>query len=319
MPKDTPKPFNEGFCHVGNGHRLYFAEYGNPSAPPAVVLHGGPGSGCKPAMLEWFDLSQHRVVLYDQRGAGKSSPPGLLAHNRTPDLIEDIEILRRELEISRWLVVGGSWGGTLAIAYAGSYPTSVSGLIVRGAFLTTKRELDWFFYHLRMLVPEAWAALTAGWTVDQRKSPLHFLTQLLQSGTMMEQREAAHRWGRYENAVMQSMMGFPVSPLADYAEEWLAKYSIQAHYFSQGCFLSERKLFRYARQTTSVPTILLHGTHDWICPPQNAMRLMRFMPHATLRWIAKGTHTASDPQIGSALQQAVRDISLSSPQKDIYY
>ena len=307
MPKVSMRPLREGYLAVGGGHRLYCAEYGNLSSRAAVVVHGGPGSGCNDSMLEWFDLSCQRVVLFDQRGAGKSIPSGLLCLNSTDHLIEDMECLRTALAIPRWIVVGGSWGAALAIAYAGTYPEATEALILRGAFLTTKRELDWFFISLRMLVPQAWADLTAGWTARQRGSPLEYLTQLLHHGTNVEQREAALRWGRYEQAIMGAMTGMQLSESLAYSSGLLAKYRIQSHYLAHGCFMSERKLFRWARQASRVRTTVIHGTHDWICPPLNAARLMRFMPHAQMRWIVNGSHTPADPGIHAALCDAIRE------------
>lgn len=310
MPKQIPLPFNEGYLPVGDGHRLYYAEYGQTNGPASVVLHGGPGSGCKPSMLDWFDLAQQRVVLFDQRGAGKSMPSGETRCNRTWNLIDDIERLRGHLAIPRWLVVGGSWGATLGLCYAGRYPEALSGLILRGVFLTSQREMTWFFQSLQALVPDGWAGLTAGWTVAQKQYVLQSLTLMVQSVTPREQYEGARRWGEYEDAVIRAMTGSGAPP-APFSDAWIAKYRLQSHYLSHSCFLSERTLFRYARRTaqiSTIPTIVLHGTHDWICPPENATRLMRFMPHAELRWIENGTHTPSDPTVSAALRRAIHDL-----------
>lgn len=300
-------PTRQGHLPVGDAHQLYFAEYGQAAAPAVVVLHGGPGSGCKPFMLEWFDLTQQRVVLFDQRGAGTSLPSGETANNRTCDLVEDIEHLRRHLRIGRWLVVGGSWGATLGVCYAGRYPHALRGLILRGVFLASQRELEWFFQSMRALVPDAWARLTAGWTAARKQSVLQSLTAMLQSVTLEEQEDAARRWGEYEEAVVQAMTGVR-APLPPFMDAWVTKYRLQSHYLSEGCFTSERSLFRCARRAAQVPTILLHGTHDWICPPENATRLARFMRHAELRWIANGTHVASDPAVREALRRAIQDL-----------
>lgn len=304
-------PFNEGWLPVGGGHQLYFAEYGQPAGPAAVVLHGGPGSGCRPSMLDWFDLVRQRVVLFDQRGAGRSIPHGETRYNRTQDLVEDIERLRTYLDIPRWLVVGGSWGATLALCYAGRYPQALSGLILRGVFLASRREMTWFFQLLRALVPEAWAGLTQGWTASQKAAVLQSLTLLLQSDTLQEQTDGATRWGAYEDAVIRAMTGSG-SAAAEFDRAWIGKYRVQAHYLSQGCFITERELFRCARRTAGVPVIVLHGTHDWVCPPENVVRVMRFMPHAELRWVEGGTHTAGDERIALALRRAIRDSSMFS-------
>jgi proline iminopeptidase len=305
MPKQTPLPFHEGHLAAGRDHRFYFAEYGRPDAPVSLVLHGGPGSGCKPSMLDWFDLEQQRVVLLDQRGAGKSMPAGGIDANRTCDLVDDIERLRQHLQVQRWMLVGGSWGATLAICYAGRYPEAVRSLVLRAVFLASRRETAWFFQSLQALVPAGWGRLTAGWTALQKQSVLQTLTVMLQSHVPQEQQDAAGRWGDYEEAVMQAMTGAPAAPAAVDAA-WVNKYRVQSHYLANACFMSQRTLFRCALRTAQIPAIVLHGTHDWICPPENATRLMRFMPHAELRWIAKGTHTPSDPAIAAALRHAIQ-------------
>lgn len=300
-------PFDHGYLAAGGGHQIYFAQYGQPDASAAVVLHGGPGSSCNSAMLDWFDLSRQRVVLFDQRGAGKSIPSGCIDNNRTDDLVEDIERLRIQLEIPRWLVVGGSWGATLALVYAGRYPGAVSRMVLRGAFLASVREIHWFFQSLRALVPTGWTQLTAGWSLSQRQSVLSTLTGMLLNGTPDQRADAAQRWSAYEDAVMDVMLGSSTLPAYRDLDHAIAKYAIQSHYLSQACFISKRTVLGNARKLKDIPVIVIHGTHDLVCPPENAIRLMRFLPHAELRWIAKGTHTSSDPLIMAALSAAIHD------------
>lgn len=315
VPKVNPVPLRSGHLPVSAGHRLYFAEFGHAGGPVSVVLHGGPGSSSQLSMLDWFDLSQQRVVLFDQRGAGRSLPAGELAHNTTADLVADIERLRVFLEVDRWHVIGGSWGAVPALLYAGSYPERLRGLILRGSFLTSRREMQWFFQELQALAPQAWMQLTNGWSAARKQQVLHSLTVLLQNGTIDQQRDAAGRWGRYEDMLMQAMTGdiagtVPVALNAEVTPARFNKYRLQAHYLSQQCFTSERQLLRAARQANvaAISTVIIHGTRDWICPPQNATRLHRFMPAAELRWIAGATHTAGDPLIAAALRQAVADL-----------
>lgn len=220
------------------------------------------------------------------------------------ELVGDIERLRAHLALPRWLVVGGSWGATLALCYAGRYPEALSGLVLRGVFLASRREMMWFFQSLRTLVPEGWAKLTDGWTLSQKAAVLQSLTDLLQSDAVRDRVDGATRWWVYEEAVIGAMMGGGPAP-ASFDEACIGKYRVQAHYLSQSCFVSERELFRCARRTAGIPVIVLHGTHDWICPPENARRLMRFMPHAELRWVEKGTHTAGDERVAEALRRAI--------------
>lgn len=308
MPPPAPALLQDGYFPVGNGHMVYFSEHGNASGPASVVLHGGPGSGCNFSMLDWFDLSRQRVILIDQRGAGKSLPAGGLNHNTSAELVFDLEQLRQTLQIARWSVVGGSWGSILGIVYAGSFPQAVSSLILRGVFLASRREMHWFFQSLAALVPQAWQQLTAGWTMEQKKNVLQSLTSLLHNGTLTEMQDAAQRWNDYETAIMQAMTGLVAPQRAAEIGKLIGKYRLQSHYLSQGCFLNARAVFRHARAANTIPTVIVHGTHDWICPPENVVCLQRFMPDAAVRWVEKGTHTTSDPAISMALSSAIRDM-----------
>lgn len=309
VPKQEIIPFHQGYLSVPGGHQLYFAEYGQPDGPVAVVLHGGPGSGCNSSMLGWFDLARLRVVLLDQRGAGKSKPAGCLQHNTTQDLVEDLECLRITLKIKQWLVVGGSWGSALGISYAGVYPDAICGLVLRGIFLASEREMTWFFHSLQTIVPDAWMRLTENWHCAEWNAVLQALTHMLQNGTRTQQQNAAYRWNQYEQAIVHHMLGISMSQSDEAGVAEITKYRLQAHYLSNRCFLTERTLFRRARRTAGIPIIIVHGTHDLICPPENVMRLIRFMPHAQVQWVAKGTHTTSDPAIHDALQRAITQLS----------
>jgi proline iminopeptidase len=304
-------PFDHGYLAVGGGHQIYFAQYGQPDGPVAIVLHGGPGSGCNPSMLDWFDLSQHRVVLLDQRGAGKSQPRGCIENNCTNDLVEDVERLRIQFGIPSWLVVAGSWGTVLALNYAARYRSAVRAMVLRGSFLASEREIHWFFQSLRALVPVGWAQLTAGWDLAQRQSVLSTLAGMLLNGTHEQRAETARRWEAYEEAVMETMLGASTVATHPDPDRAIAKYKIQSHYLTHGCFTSERTMFRNARKLNDIPVVVIHGTHDLVCPPENAIRLMHFLPHAELRWVAKGTHTPSDPLIAAALNSAIHDLTRS--------
>ncbi|MFC7517638.1 alpha/beta fold hydrolase [Herbaspirillum sp. GCM10030257] len=305
MPKQASFPFDDGFLSVGHGHRLYVAQHGRENAPAVVVLHGGPGSGCHPSMLEWFDLECWRVILVDQRGAGRSTAADPLYGNTTAELVNDLEMIRKSLGIERWSVVGGSWGACLALLYAGHMPDAVSNLILRGAFLGADADVHWFFQKLKPLVPKAWGELTAGWSTMQQCEVFQTLAAMLQNGTRMEQENAALRWGRYEEGVMHAMFGTLAGGREPPLSKWLSKYRLQAHYLSQQCFTNTTALAGAAKRASNIPTILIHGTHDWICQPRNAAIIKRWMPQARLEWVARGTHTASDPLIRNALRKAI--------------
>ncbi len=321
MPAQTPaQPFDQQNLPTGDGHFLYVAQYGKPNGIPAVVLHGGPGSGTQPSVLDWFDLATQRVVLFDQRGAGRSQPHGSLINNDSAKLVADIELIRERLSIERWLVVGGSWGATLALLYAAAHAERFSGLVLRGAFLASERELHWFFQSLRAMVPGGWAQMTAGWTEAAKSNVLQTLAAALLGGDDAQASDAARRWGRYEQAVMDAMTGKLVTASAsaptDSAAEndaatsrQLGKYRLQAHYLTRHCFCTEADLRRGCEQLSSVPVVIVHGTHDLVCPPENALWLQQAMPHAKLNWVEKGGHTPADPGIAAALAAAVAQLA----------
>jgi proline iminopeptidase len=312
MPPTPPNAYDQFHLPAGDRHALYVAQYGQPDGPAAVMLHGGPGSGTQPSVLEWFDLSRQRVVLFDQRGAGRSTPLGEIAHNDSQALVADIERLRKHLNISRWMVVGGSWGATLALMYAGAHKEHLSALVLRGSFLASAREMQWFFQSLKAMVPQGWAALVNGWSEAQKNQVLATLSQHLLQGTDEEQNDAAMRWAAYEDSVMQAMTGklleAPSGGARQASERVLAKYRLQAHYLSQGCFTSEHTLLEIASGLNHMPVALIHGTHDLVCPPENAVRLAAAMPHARMYWVAKGGHTPADAGIAAALRTAIQTL-----------
>lgn len=303
-------PFDQQDLDVGDGHRLYVAQYGQPDGPAAVVLHGGPGSGTQPSVLDWFDLSAQRVVLFDQRGAGRSQPAGELVHNDSQRLVQDIERIRERLGIARWLMVGGSWGATLALLYAGAHAQRLSGLLLRGSFLASARELRWFFQSLRAMVPAGWARLTAGWDDRQKGDVCRSLCEALLADDLARQEDAARRWHDYESAVMLAMAGKEDgAALADVPARVLHKYRIQAHYLANGGFCTEDELLSHAARLTDVPMMIVHGTHDLVCPPENALRLQAANPAARLVWVGRGTHTPADPSIAAALKTAIASLA----------
>jgi proline iminopeptidase len=303
----SPSPFDQQHLPTGDGHSLYVAQYGRPDGPTTVVLHGGPGSGTQPSVLDWFDLSRQRVVLFDQRGAGQSTPQGEIANNDSHKLVADIEMIRERLGIDRWMVVGGSWGATLALLYAGKHAERTSALVLRGSFLASERELRWFFQELRALVPQGWSRMTEGWSDGQKGSVLTTLCDALLGGDAIQASDAARRWNDYENAVMHAMAGklddVPASS-TELPERVLNKYRLQAHYLSNACFTSEAELMAAAAKLQGTPVTLVHGTHDLVCPPENAVRLKQAIPHATLDWIKNGGHTPADPGIAAGLHRA---------------
>lgn len=297
------EPLRSGLLDVGDGHRLYFETCGNPRGVPVVALHGGPGSGTNPRMHTLYDPQRFHVVLFDQRGAGRSLPAGELHANDLDALLADIERLRAHLGIACWLVSGGSWGATLALAYAASYPQAVLGVLVRSIFLAGERDLHWFFQDAAALVPQAWEALAAQVSPTERDDLLSALQRRLNGADPALARAAALAWARYEQCLAQpGQPGQPDPALDDLAmqERLVGKYRLQAHYLQQQCFLGEPRLWRLVARLPAVPVAIVHGRLDWICVPENAWRLQRAIPGSRLTWADGAGHEPFHPAMAKA-------------------
>jgi proline iminopeptidase len=309
-----------------DGHRVWFAVAGARDGVPIVVLHGGPGSGSQPGVLRLFDLSRFRVVLVDQRGTGESTPHGSLRHNRTDYLIADLEAIRARLGIERWGVLGGSWGAALALAYAGQCPQAVTGVVMRGLFLTSAREVRGLFTTSRRRAPRAWAKLRDAARCEQPAKFAARCADTLQHGANeTRQRALALAWRGYENAVLASASpGGPQARLAvrrasatpRHTRKLIGKYRIQAHYLVHRCWLGETRLLSLARHAAAagVPLTAVHGSRDPVCPPANPRRLLRAVPAAHLDYVRAG-HLASDPALHACVAQALAAMFISTGQE----
>jgi len=270
---------------VSGGHELQVREWGAAAGLPALVLHGGPGSGCSPLLARFFDPALYRVICVDQRGAGGSRPAGETLHNTTADLLADLRRLRDALGIACWLVVGGSWGATLALLHALDEPGAITGLLLRGVFLARDQDLAAFFELT------AWAR----WQRDDG-ALCAALDRLMQSGTPGEQAELARHWWHWE----QSMDSEPATAEPP-VELLLQRYRVQAHYLLHRCWLDTSPLLDRLGGLPAVPLRLLHGTRDRICPPEGAAALKRRWPAAQLMWIAGAGHAPTHPAMLGAM------------------
>ncbi|KWH05803.1 prolyl aminopeptidase [Burkholderia territorii] len=288
--------------------RIAWTEAGNPHGDPVVVLHGGPGSGSRPAVLGLFDLTRMRIVLVDQRGAGASTPRGGLRHNNTMRLVGDLDALRARLGISRWCVVGGSWGAALALAYAGRYPSRVMGVVLRGLFLTSSREVRGLFVGARARAPVAWRRLTAAAGTARADRLIACCARRLQPGAgALRQRAVALAWNAYEEAILTGRPARGARPTQPVIDRLIDKYRIQAHYLQRNCWLGERRLLALARHAAhaGVPLHAVHGTRDRVCPVDNVERLARAVPAAVVERVPAG-HLASDAALARGIARAVR-------------
>ncbi|MBR8461108.1 alpha/beta fold hydrolase [Burkholderia dolosa] len=293
-----------------DGCTIAWLEAGNPLGQPVVVLHGGPGSGCGPAMLRGFDLARTRVVLVDQRGAGASTPRGSLRHNDTARLVGDLDALRAHLGIARWGVVGGSWGAALALAYAGQHPSRVAGVVLRGLFLTSAREVRGLFAGSRMRAARAWQQWVAAARAPGADRLLACCARRLQPGAgAAGQRAVALAWNAYEAALLTGRPPRRRRTTPRTVARLIDKYRIQAHYLQHRCWLGERRLLALARWAAQagVPLWAVHGTHDPVCPTGNVDRLARAVPAAFIERVRAG-HLATDDALARGVAHAVHEM-----------
>ena len=298
---------------VGNGHALYYEQVGNPEGAPAVFLHGGPGGGCQPWNRRLFDPRHYRVVLFDQRGCGRSTPNGQLAHNSTWDLVDDVERLRVHLNIERWLVFGGSWGSTLAVAYAEKYPARVTAIVLRSVFLARERELQWFYQRgTNALFPDAWGDFVGRIpAVERNDIPAAYYKRL--TGPDEDERLAhALAWTRWEFATSR-LRGDPADAARIEPRFALAFARIESHFFVHKAWLDpEDQLLRDAHKLGGIPGAIIQGRYDAICPPVTAWELAEAWPNAELELISDAGHSALEPGILPRLVAATdrfRDLS----------
>ena len=297
----TIDAFDQRMLDVGDGHRLYVEQCGNPKGLPVIVLHGGPGGGCSPAMRRYFDPELYRIVLFDQRGCGRSRPHAEIEANTTWHLVEDIERIRKALHIDRWMVFGGSWGATLALIYAETHPNPVTYLALRGVFLMTQRELDWFYGGgAGGFFPDRWAKFAGMIPEDERADLIGAYNKRLFSGDLSLELRYARAWAGWENALASIDHDGPVgdSP-ADYARAFAR---LENHYFINRGFLdSDNYILENLGQIAHIPATIVQGRYDMICPPLSAFRLAETWGHAELRMIPQAGHALSEPGISAEL------------------
>ncbi len=294
-------PFDQRVMDVGDGHRVYVEQCGNPDGIPVVVLHGGPGGGCSPAMRRYFDPDAYRVVLFDQRGCGRSRPHASIEANTTWHLVRDIEAIRAALGVERWLIFGGSWGATLALIYAQTHPDRAAGLILRGVFLMTRAELDWFYGGgAGQFWPEIWARFTGLVPEDERGDLIAAYNRRLFSGELMLETRYARAWASWENTLASIDNEGPggESP-AEYARAFAR---LENHYFTNAGFLDEDgHILNRMHLIRHVPGVIVQGRYDMICPPASAWRLHSAWPGSELKMVGRAGHALSEPGISAEL------------------
>jgi proline iminopeptidase len=298
-------PYDQRMVEVGDGHRLYVEQCGNPDGLPVVVLHGGPGGGCSPMMRRFFDPRKWRVVLFDQRGCGRSRPHASVEANTTWHLVRDIEHIREMLGIDRWALFGGSWGATLALVYALTHPGRAAHLILRGVFLMERRELDWFYGGgAGQFWPEQWRAFLEPLPQDERDDPIAAYGRRLFDGTPQEQVRFARAWAAWENALaaMRSQ-GHAGEPGGEYARAFAR---LENHYFRHRGWLEHDGWIRAnLDRIADVPGTIVQGRYDMICPPLSAQLLSEGWAGGRLNMVPFAGHALSEPGIAEQLVRSV--------------
>ena len=294
-------PFDQRMLDVGQGHRVYVEQCGSPKGIPVVVLHGGPGGGCSPAMRRYFDPSVYRVILFDQRGCGRSRPHASVENNTTWHLVDDIELIRRELSINDWIVFGGSWGATLALIYAQSHPDRVLNIVLRGVFLMTKAELDWFYGGgAGKFWPEVWARFASLVPQDERDDMIEAYRRRLFSGDFAQETRYAKAWSAWENALASiHSSGTTGESPGDYARAFAR---LENHYFSNAGFLEvDGQILAHMGRIAHIPGVIVQGRYDMICPPNSAYALAKVWDNAELKMVRNAGHALSEPGISAEL------------------
>ena len=300
------EPYHLGRLAVDAQHDLYFEQSGNPAGKPVVFLHGGPGGGTDPKHRRFFDPRRYRIILFDQRGCGQSEPFASLEDNTTWHLVDDIERLREHLGIERWQVFGGSWGSTLAVAYAEAHPARVTELVLRGIFMFTQRESQWFYGRgTRMLFPDAWEAFVGVIPEAERGDLIAAYYTRLTSDNPRVRAEAARAWSMWETRVAALVADEASLAHCDDLDFTLAFARIECHYFVNSGFLTdEQQLLTDTVKIQHIPTTIVHGRYDVICPLENAWELHRRLPRSELVIVPDSGHSAFEPGIAAALREA---------------
>jgi proline iminopeptidase len=297
------EPFDQGMLALDQVHTMYWEACGNPAGVPVLFLHGGPGGGCSVEHRRFFDPEVFRIVLFDQRGAGNSTPLGEAFDNTTGHLVRDIEMLRAYLGVKQWLVFGGSWGSTLALAYGQTHPERCLGFVLRGIFLGRPAEIDWFLYGLRQVFPEHWRRFAGMLPAAERGDLLGgYLKRLFDDDTRVHV-PFARAWGEYE-AHCSTLLPAP-EMARQYADESIGLARLEAHYFAHQCFLSAGQLLGDLHRIRHLSASIVHGRYDMICPIASADELVGAWPDARYTIVPDGGHSVWEPPLRCAVIREV--------------
>jgi proline iminopeptidase len=297
-------PYSSGYISVDAVHNIYWEQSGNPDGVPILLLHGGPGAGASPIHRRFFDPDHYRIVIFDQRGSGRSAPLGSIENNATADLISDIENLREHLRIDRWHLFGGSWGSTLAMLYAIKHPEQCISIIMRGIFLCEADEIDWFMHGIQTIFPEAWEQFTGILNDDEMDNILDAYYARLTHEDPEVQLEAAIAWSLYEGACSSLYPNYETITTGEQKEHALALARLEAHYFVHELISPENSILTQIDRIRHIPTSIIQGRYDIICPIRTANKLHQAWPEADYVVVPDAGHSALDPALRSRLIEA---------------
>jgi proline iminopeptidase len=302
------EPYDSGHIQISNIHELYYEQCGNPNGKPVVFLHGGPGAGLIPDYRRFFDPDAYRIILFEQRGAGRSRPHASLDDNTTWHLVQDVETIREHFGVEQWLVFGGSWGSTLALAYAETHPERVRGLVLRGIFLCRPEEIRWFYEESQgasAIFPEGWEKYVAIIPESERDDMIGAYYRRLTSADQKVKLEAAQAWSTWEASALKLLPDQSVIDDFSEPEMAIALARIECHYFVNNCFFETNNyLLENVDRIRHIPAVIVHGRYDIVCPVMNAWDLHKAWPEAELKIIPDAGHAATEPGIAAALVEA---------------
>ena len=296
--------YDEGYLEVDNGHKIYYEQYGNPDGKPILFIHGGPGAGFSNSHKAFFDPKLFKVIFFDQRGSGRSVPYADTNNNNTKALISDIESLRKVLGVDQWYLFGGSWGSTLALLYGINFPERCLGFILRGIFLGSINEINWFIYDIKKFFPEAYDKFISYVPIAYRQNILKWFHIQLNVNNRSVNLKAASVWAEYENSC--STLEYVERPV--YGENALGIARIETHYFINNCFISDNFIIKNINKIKKIPGIIIQGRHDVICPPFNAINLSKVWDSATIKIVEDAGHSAFEVNIGRKLINALHTL-----------
>lgn len=303
------EPYKHGYLHVGDGHEIYWEECGNPSGIPVLFIHGGPGAGCRPNDRRIFNPSYFRIILFDQRGCGRSRPAFSLEANTTGHLVEDIEKIRGHLQVDKWIIFGGSWGSTLGLVYAIKYPDACTSLVLRGIFLGRERDINWYFSGTRQTYPDYWENLNKFLPDEERGNLLEAYYKRVTNINEEISAPAAESFCRFEFSCANLI---PNSALMDMLKDKsfvLGFARMECHFFKHNCFLPDEYILENLSRIAHLPITIIHGRYDILCPLAHAYDLALLLPHSDLQIIEASGHSFSETAIRKALVSAMDKIS----------